>query len=203
MRKIFVIMLFIVSCHYSNAQIAAGENKLWSSLSKLAAEDFQIITEDESNPIKSQFNLAWQIQGFSVFDNNFNDNVTNHFVRSASIINPNVSNIRQLLFYQQLNFDLAEVYARRMRRDLLVNKSKLWKGFNYATQILNESVNEFYGTQLLMDRNTAGGTDVGKVQIWKDKIDRELKDTQQFEYDYKGKIEIDKSSESSLQKDWL
>lgn len=203
MKKLFTLCLLILVCQHSVAQNSSVENKSWSRISKLAAEDFQISIDSELHPIKSQISLSLQVMGFSVFNKNFNKNVNNHFVRSASVINPKVPNIDQLVFYQQVNFDLAEVYARKMRKDLFVNRSKLWKGFESASQILNDNTSEFSRIQLLMDRDTAGGTDEVKVKVWKEMIDKELINNEQFDFDYSSKIKIDEISNTTDQNTWL
>lgn len=203
MKKLFTLCLLILVWQHFVAQNSSVENKPWSHISKLTAEDFQRSTDSELHPIKSQISLSLQVMGFSVFNKNFNKNVNNHFVRTASVINPKVPNIDQLVFYQQVNFDLAEVYARKMRKDLFVNRSKLWKGFESASQILNYNTNEFSRIQLLMDRDTAGGTDEVKVKVWKEVIDKELKNNEQFDFDNSSKIKIDEISNMTDQNIWL
>ena len=98
---------------------------------------------------------------------------------------------------------MAEVYARKMRKDLFINKSKLWKGFDFATKILNDNLHEFYKVQLLMDRDTNGGLDAEKVMKWKTLIDTELNNSNQFDFNNTEKIKIDKISTASEQKVWL
>lgn len=203
MKKLIQLFLIFVSGTLFYAQSSDSDEKLWSSISKLTVEDFYITTDDTANPIKSQVSLSWQLMGFSVLNNNFNKNVTNKFIRSASIINPKIANVEKLLYYQQMNFDMAEVYARKMRKDLFVHKSKLWKAFDFATEVLNENLNEYYKVQLLMDRDTGGGTDFERGQFWKNMIDTELNNSKQFDYEATAKIKIDKTSESSTQKVWF
>ena len=203
MKKFLKLIFLLFSVAVLSAQSTTQDEKLWSNLSKLTIADYQITTDNLDNPVKSQISLSWQLMGFSVLNKNFNQNVTNKFIRSASIINPNLKNIHDVLSYQQINFDLAEVYARKMRKELFLNKAKLWKGFDYASQILNDNLNEFYKVQLLMDRDTDGGLEAEKVKKWKDLIDTEINNNQQFDFNNTEKIKIDKNSTESEQKVWL
>ena len=203
MKKFLKLIFLLFSVAILSAQSTTQDEKLWSNLSKLTIADYQITTDNLDNPVKSQISLSWQLMGFSVLNKNFNQNVTNKFIRSASIINPNLKNIHDVLSYQQINFDLAEVYARKMRKALFLHKAKLWKGFDYASQILNDNLNEFYKVQLLMDRDTDGGLEAEKVKKWKDLIDTEINNNQQFDFNNTEKIKIDKNSTESEQKVWL
>lgn len=203
MKKFLKLIFLLFSVAVLSAQSTTQDEKLWSNLSKLTIADYQITTDNLDNTVKSQISLSWQLMGFSVLNKNFNQNVTNKFIRSASLINPDLPNVKELLYYQQINFDMAEVYARKMRKDLLINKSKLWKGFDFASKILNDNLHEFYKVQLLMDRDTNGGLEAEKVKKWKDLIDTEINNNQQFDFNNTEKIKIDKNSTESEQKVWL
>jgi hypothetical protein len=54
-----------------------------------------------------------------------------------------------------------------------------------------------------MDRDTNGGLEAEKVKKWKDLIDTEIKNNQQFDFNNTEKIKIDKNSTESEQKVWL
>lgn len=203
MKKFLKLIFLLFSVAVLSAQSTTQDEKLWSNLSKLTIADYQITTDNLDNTVKSQISLSWELMGFSVINKNFNQNVTNKFIRSASLINPDLPNVKELLYYQQINFDMAEVYARKMRKDLLINKSKLWKGFDFASKILNDNLHEFYKVQLLMDRDTNGGLEAEKVKKWKDLIDTEINNNQQFDFNNTEKIKIDKNSTESEQKVWL
>ena len=203
MKKLLRLTFLLFSVTFIFAQSNTHDEKFWSNQNKLTIADYQVTTDNLENPVKSQINLSWQLMGFSVLNKNFNQNVTNKFIRSASLINPDLPNVKELLYYQQINFDMAEVYARKMRKDLFINKSKLWKGFDFATKILNDNLHEFYKVQLLMDRDTNGGLDAEKVMKWKTLSDTELNNSNQFDFNNTEKIKIDKISTASEQKVWL
>lgn len=169
---------------------------LWNTNRKLKREDYKILVYEQDAAIRSSITLSWQLAGFSVFNKNFNQNVLNKFSGNSSAINPNAQNLETLLDYQQTNFDLAEVYARKMRRELLIHKNKLWKGFDYANQILNQLSSDFTRIQILMDSETNQGNNPTQLRIWQQKIKKELEELSEFDYNNKSKIKI-----SNLNKD--
>lgn len=189
---IYLFFVFFISSFFQS-QVLKTDQLIWDQSRKLNVEDFHIKTDDALNPIKSTVIISWELMGFSVFNKNFNQNVVNKIIKSASIVNPDLPNVEQLIDYQQTTFDLAEIYARKMRKDLYVNKSKLWKGFDFASDILNQHLNEFHRVQLLMDRQTNSGTDSEKLKYWKDLIKAELIRTGQYDYQNKEKINLEKN----------
>lgn len=197
MKALFKIFFTFLTVSFFQSQVLTVDDFLWDQNQKLSLQDFQIKTQDTVNPIKSTLIISWELKGFSVLNKNFNQNVVNKIVRSASVVNDNMPNVTQLIDYQQTNFDLAEIYARKMRKDLFLNKSKLWKGFDYASEILMEHLSEFYRVQLLMEKQSNSGNDEEKLNYWKDLIKTELLKTQQYNYQNRAKIVPEKDATSN------
>ncbi len=188
MRNWWLILFFIpVFVFGQNLQ---PDEFLWNKSRKLKKEDYKIIVYDKDITIRSSINFSWQLAGFSVFNKNFNQNVQNKFFGNSSAINPEAHGIDFLLEYQQTNFDLAEIYARKMRRELLINKNKLWKGFDYANLILNQISSDFIRVQMIMDKETNHGNDLEQLKFWQQKIKNELDELSDFVYDNTSKIKI-------------
>lgn len=192
MKILFYLFLLFCTISLLEGQNLRTDELFWDKSRDLTSEDFDIITDDEVNPIKSTVIISWELKGFSVFSKNFNQNVTNKMIRSASVINPNIADIDELLYYQQINFDLAEIYARKMRKDLFIYRSKLWKGFEQATELLNTHLAEYSKVQILMERETNSGEVDDKVKYWKDLIQMELDKTQQYDFQNTSKIDLEK-----------
>ncbi|SDJ38150.1 hypothetical protein SAMN05421542_3374 [Chryseobacterium jejuense] len=171
---------------------------IWSKERKLQKEDYKLITRDNNVPIRSAINFSYHLRGFNVFNNNFNRNIINKFSRNSSALNPVSDNISAMIAYQQLNFDLSEVYARKMRKELLIHKNKLWKGFDYADSIFNNLTVEYVKTQALMNEETHYGLNVQKLQDWNQKINDELEGLSEFDYNNTSKIKIKKSSKEDI-----
>lgn len=193
MKNLIYLFFALFTSSFFQSQVLKTDELIWDQSRKLNVEDFHIKTDDALNPIKSTVIISWELMGFSVFNKNFNKNVINKIIKSASIVKPDLPNVEQLIDYQQTTFDLAEIYARKMRKDLYVNKSKLWKGFDFASGILNEHLNEFHRVQLLMDRQTNSGNDTEKLKYWKDLIKAELIKNEQYDYQNKEKINLEKN----------
>lgn len=190
MKKLLALFFFIFALSFIQSQMLKEDELLWSHSRKLTAEDFQIKKVDAFTPVKSTFIISWELNGFGVFNKNFNKNITNKFIKSASIVDENSANVIDYVDYQQTTFDLAEIYARKMREDLFLNKSKLWKGFDFASEILKIRLNEYYKVQALMDSQTNSGTDKAKLEYWKEAIAAELLVTEQFNFENETKINL-------------
>lgn len=194
MKRILMFLFFpVIFFSQNNLQ---PDEFLWSKDRKLQKEDYKLISHDNTVPIKSAVSFSYQLRGFNVFNGNFNKNIINKFSRNASALNPNSENIPALLDYQQLNFDLCEVYTRKMRKELLIHKNKLWKGFDHAEEMFNNLTSDYMKTQALMNEETHYGADFQKVENWKRRISNELQDLSEFDYNNTSKIKIKKSSKN-------
>ena len=197
MKNILILFLFLPVTLF--CQILQPDDVLWSADRKLKKEDYKIIIYDSEIPVRSGISLSWQLAGFSVLNKNFNKNVTNRFSGNSSALNPDAEDVEKLLDYQQTVFDLSEVYARRMRRELLIRKNELWKGFEAANLILNQVSSDFTRVHLIMDKETKFGSDEEKLRIWKEKISDELTGISDFDYYNKGKINLKKDQHDRFQ----
>ena len=196
MKKILLLLLFFPLITFSQ-NLQTGEF-LWSKDRKLQKEDYQLSIRDNNIQIRSSINFSYQLRGFNVFNNNFNKNIINKFSGNSSALDSSADHIPAMVDYQQVNFDLSEVYARKMRKELLLHKNKLWKGFDYAEEIFNTLTSEFAKTQALMNEETNYGLNVQKLQGWKQKINDDLEVLSEFDYNNTSKIKIKKSSKEEI-----
>lgn len=196
MKKL--LMLFLVMPFMIFSQVISSDEFLWDKNRSLQKEDYKLIVNDNNVPIKSSITFSYHLKGFNVFNNNFNKNIINKFSGNSSLINPNYKNTSALLEYQQINFDLSEVYARKMRREILMNKSKLWKGFDFAYEIFNSITSGFMKVQAEMNNDTNYGNNTEKIPFWKQKISKELDELSEFDYNNTSKIKIKQSSKEEI-----
>ncbi|MEF9476420.1 hypothetical protein OWR28_00365 [Chryseobacterium sp. 1B4] len=192
MKKILLLLLFFPLMFFS--QDLQPDEFVWSKERKLRKEDYKLITHNENISIKSAISFSYQLRGYNALSNNFNRKILNKFSSNASSLNPNASNIPAMIEYQQVNFDLAEVYARRMRKDLLIHKNTIWKGFAYANEMFNSLTAEYVKAQGLLDSETNYGLNAQKLEDWKQKIKTELDELSDFDYNNTSKIKIKKDS---------
>ena len=123
-KTISIIFLFIA------VQINAQNNIEWDGKYQIQLSDFKSkatqIGNVSSNSIQTASGLNFSIQMSNVefmFTKNFNSKVSSTFKQeSASIIATDTITAERMVKFAQYEFDLSELYARKLRKDLYVNK---------------------------------------------------------------------------------
>ena len=191
MKKILIgIILSIFFSNLSFGQELQNGQKRWSAKEKLTSEDFKIKISDENNPtVYSQFMISYAAQGFDFLKRNLNSKIENLFLGNASWIDTTkVESIKKQIEFQQTQFDLAEIQARKFRKRLFIEKWKISKGFDIMNAISNDIMAEFSEIRLKLIQETQRGTNEQKVFEWNQKIANELKELNEFRFDNKKKI---------------
>ncbi len=127
MNKISLIALFIF---LFSAPLIAQNTIEWNENQQLQLSDFQSkgtqIGNTQINSIHTASGLDFSIQMSNIefmFTKNFNSKVSSSFKRdAASIIATDSVTAKHLLDFCQYEFDLSELYARKLRKDLYTNK---------------------------------------------------------------------------------
>lgn len=195
MNRIIIGLILVIS----SLQLTFGQNlqegqKRWNSDQKLTIEDFKIKISDEINDVVfSQFMISHAISGFDFMKRNLNQKIENIFLGNASWIDTTkIADIQKQIDFQQMQFDLAEIHARKFRKRALENKGQIAKGFDIINQINNDIMTEFSKTRLELVKETESGQNEQKLVEWKEKIATELKELDEFSYENKKKITTDK-----------
>ncbi len=164
--------------------------KRWNYQKKLTIDDFKIkINDNYNDAIYSQFVISYSVQGFDFFRKNLNNRIENLFIGNASWIDTTkVDNIDKHIEFQQTQFNLAEVNARKFRKRLFITKWKISKGFDVINKISNEIMSEFSENRLKLMRETEGGRNQKKLIEWNEKINKQLKQLYEFRFENKKKI---------------
>ena len=123
-KTISIIFLFIV------VQINAQNNIEWDGKYQIQLSDFKSkatqIGNVSSNSIQTASGLNFSIQMSNVefvFTKNFNSKVSSTFKQeSASIIATDTITAERMVKFAQYEFDSSELYARKLRKDVYVNK---------------------------------------------------------------------------------
>jgi len=123
-KTISIIFLFIA------VQINAQNNIEWDGKYQIQLSDFKSkatqIGNVSSNIIQTASGLNFSIQMSNVefvFTKNFNSKVSSTFKQeSASIIATDTITAERMVKFAQYEFDLSELYARKLRKDLYGNK---------------------------------------------------------------------------------
>lgn len=182
--------LFFTNSNALFAQNLLEGQKMWSATEKLQQEDFKIkTTKQGSDVLFAQFNLAHKAKGFDFMKKNLNQRVQNIFIGNASWIDTSkTAYIEKYLAYQQVQFDITEVHARKFRKRLLKNKKQLLKGFSIVNEISNQISQELSEARLAFAQDSKNGSDQQKIDEWKEKISRELTALEEYRYDNTRKI---------------
>ncbi len=100
------------------------------------------------------------------------------FVESQSwVADTTQVNIKQ---HEQLHFDIAELYAREIRKGIEDLKKKKNKDMNVYSKLINKSLDELQGKNLEFDSKTLHGTVTEKEKEWERNIAHELDVLKEF-----------------------
>lgn len=167
--------------------------KRWSATDKLTIEDFTIEGSDQKEaPVYSQFMISHSLSAFDVIRRNFNQKIENMFLGKASWIDTTrVSDIEEQIEFQQMQFDLSEVFARKFRERILIEKGELLKGLEVVDEISDDIMAELSKVRSQMIRETEDGRNPEKLTQWKNTINDWLSITNEFRHENKKKIKQD------------
>jgi len=156
---------------------------LWSSTKKLNLADFGIKKNSANSSASfAQFTLDYSVSGFDFLTKNFNKKVKNSMIISASWIDT-TANVDASIKYQQTLFDLAEIYARKFRKELKENRKLIAKGTQFIEGINSRVSTEFSKRRLKYDEETKYGMDSTKQQVWEEQISKELAELADFQFE--------------------
>ncbi|WP_051209839.1 hypothetical protein [Gelidibacter mesophilus] len=192
-RSVFSgIILGVICIHLSFGQELQDGQKRWSSDNKLTLDDFKIKVSDANNEVAySQFMITHAIGGLDFMKKNMNQKVGNIFLGNASYMDTTkVEDIQNQIDFQQMQFDLAEIQARKFRKRVLKDIGQLTKGFDIVNKINNEIMAELTETRMALITETDSGRNEEKLAEWKEKITSQLKELDEFRFENKEKIKL-------------
>lgn len=180
----------MVTIHTVNGQLLQNGQILWNAEKKLTIEDFKIKINDNNNEASySQFMISHSISGFDFMKRNLNQKITNIFLGNASWIDKSID-IQKQLEYQQMQFDIAEIYARKFRKRAFINKGQIAKGFDIINKINNDIMSELSEERMKFVKETDNGRNLEIMSKWKKNISAQLTELNQFSYENKSKIKL-------------
>ena len=191
-KALFILFIFVNFVNAIVAQELVNGQKRWSITDKLTIQDFKFSPPVSSQEIAySQFIIAHKINAFDAMKRNLNQRVDNIFHGRGSWIDTlNIENIEEALGFQQLQFDLAEVQARKFRKQLLQNKGKILGGFEIVNQISDDIMAQFAEIRANMVTETDYGRNEKAVKLWEERIATELEELDQFRYENTKRIKL-------------
>ncbi|WP_339654670.1 hypothetical protein [uncultured Salegentibacter sp.] len=191
-RKFLIVTLSLLYFNLSFGQNLNDGQKRWSSANKLSFDDYKIkISGQNADVVYSQFKISHSIGGLDFLKNNLNQKIENIFLGNASWIDTTkVENIQKQIEFQQIQFDLSEVYVREFRKKILQNKGQIVKGFDIVREIDNQVMEEFSRKRAELMEQTESGRNQEEVLIWEEWITGQLAALKEFSYDNKNKIKL-------------
>jgi hypothetical protein len=192
--KTILLSLLLVSNFLFAQELQEGEI-LWSSVNRLKESDYKIkISSQKNTPIFSQFVIRTNsIGGFDFFKKNLNKKTENVFMGNASWIEISKGyNIKDLIMYQQLQFDLSEIMTRKCRKKILENKKQIPRSKSLINKIINDIMTDFSNARLQLEKETISGTNKEILKKWEEKITIQLSELEDFNYENTDKIKISK-----------
>jgi len=182
-RLIFSVFIIVLSTLNSHGQ-DNNDRIQWSATRKLTVDDFFIKTSNKATSSFAQFSIEYQVTGFDFLRKNFNKKVNNFMIPTASWIDT-TKDVNQSLRYQQVLFDLSEVYARKFRQTLKENRSKIsTNGTSIAKELNDKIMTEFAKRRLKYEKDIQSGNEISEISDeWDINIQSELKELAEFAYE--------------------
>lgn len=181
MKYIFLMSLFL-SIHVNAFSQGPTDYLRWDASHKLTVDDFGIKKSNSSSGLSfASFSLEYNVSGLDFMTKNFNKKVKNTIIKSASWIDT-TQYVTVSLRYQQTLFDIAEVYARKFRKDLKENRKQIAKGLTIVHDINARISSGFAQRRLQFDTETKSGTDTDRLSFWEQQVRQELIDLADYDY---------------------
>jgi hypothetical protein len=169
MKKILFILFILVSV--SSFHCFAQEQTEWQEDLTLTADHFLAESPQTQNmqTIRPAFaiQIAPMLNYEIVFGKNFNDKVTCYLMGSASWLDEG-EHSAQLLRYAKMAFDIYELSTRKLRKDMLENKSKLSP--NKLNELHQKNFEEGAKMDAAMAKETNYGANNEALAVWEEKI---------------------------------
>ena len=174
MRKyLFITFLFILSIAYSQEKVE------WSSDYTLSEKDFKATppSTGTQQTVYLGMTLEYSLQNYKLFFSNLNSSVSNYFVPSASWLDPGEST-ESLIKFAEVGWDLNEVAARKMRKELHENRMKI--SSNFVNEIYISVTSENTELMSQYSKETDFGSDESKQEVWKLKVTQLLEEYKDY-----------------------
>ena len=164
----------LFSCSFTGKQVKKDKNIIyWSKEVKLTWDDFR---GDEKDLIGSQsavasvtFNYTETFSGDITILATFNKKES--LKRKQDISD-------ELLRHEQYHFNIAELFARKLKRDL--SQIDVISSANYIKERYDFFYNEYVIYQELYDKETNHSKNVSKQKEWEDSIEKQLIENSKF-----------------------
>lgn len=176
-----IYLIFLLSLS-SKSQVKESSDSLiyWTQIQMLKWSDFQ----GEKDTIDSRYTYMEAVSAISIFTTGYYENdilkyrVTNYFNKSKSWATD--TTVMSLLEHENIHFDIAELYTRKIRQgiEILIDKNKTSEE-DYI-ELIEKLLNEFSESTKRFDKETAHGLVLQRQQKWKEKVEEEINSLEKY-----------------------
>jgi hypothetical protein len=170
---LFYFLLYSIFAHCQSNEILA-----WTEDYKLTWDDFKGAPGSNKYEAASALVMSYAVCKRSIWNGKVSLKVDCAFDKNASWVSVQKTDL--LLRHEQLHFDIAELFARRLRKEFAINKLNV-DNVDFKAKSLSDKVfMEYKNFSSFYDIDTAHGTIVEKQSAWEQKIKKELKALENF-----------------------
>tara|TARA_R110000868_G_scaffold8717_1_gene44683 strand:- start:903 stop:1484 length:582 start_codon:yes stop_codon:yes gene_type:complete len=182
MKKIIVAILILV------ANAVNAQNQIeWDGNYELQISDFQSKGTQVGGTTVISMQTASSLQfGFQMsnvefmFTKNFNSKVDCIFQRDgALIVAPDTTTANKLVQFAQYQFNLSELYARKLRQKIYENKAT-FSDISFVKPLYDSIEKDFIAENGSASKDTNLGQDEGKLAIYNAKVLTQIQELADF-----------------------
>ena len=182
MKKIIVAILILV------ANAVSAQNQVeWDGNYELQMSDFQSKGTQVGGTTVISMQTASSLQfGFQMsnvefmFTKNFNSKVDCVFQRDgALIVAPDTTTANKLVQFAQYQFNLSELYARKLRQKIYENKAT-FSDISFVKPLYDSTEKDFIAENGSASKDTNLGQDEGKLAILNAKVLTQIQELADF-----------------------
>jgi len=148
----------------------------WCKDKKLSWSDFQGKPDGHQHHALTAYEIEFNI---SIKGDKSEFEVTCYFPKNKSWVKPGKANYK-LLKHEQLHFDIAEIHARKLRKELQQTKITLQNLEIKSDEIYQRNWKKLNQMQIAYDRDTDHSNVEAKQKKWEDRIASLLTELEPF-----------------------
>ncbi|MGY0407669.1 MAG: DUF922 domain-containing protein [Polaribacter sp.] len=177
-----IVILIIVYFYFHSfsfySQIAKKDSIIfWSKNKKLTWDDFKGVKKDTNFIGAKTYAGILMLPYLNDTSKKYSYKVFACFYKYKSSTDTNHSDY--ILKHEQLHFDIAEIFARKIKQEIEIQESKS-SYVNYSS-IYNKKYKSYRLYQKLYDAQTNHSTNFEMQKKWKEKIQSELEKLKEYE----------------------
>lgn len=185
MFRLLILLALLSIYKPSLAQASSTDTNFvyWSENRKLIADDFQIKKSNSTSSYHVQSGISYRVKSISIWNGKHTFEVRNYITRTASwIIVDTTWEVSDIIQHAQTLFDLAEVYARRLRKEFKINSRKLNANQDLANELYNQNATELSKRQAHYVEDWATENQKEAQKQWEEQIKKELAELKEYAY---------------------